>query len=252
MGLSDKPPLARCDQLILGAPLFRLAPLLAPPLDRIDQHPANHEHRDRAAAEQHPPLPAGILLQVMHAALHRPHGKAIDDDERLELGLDGEEAFDAGPHVERGVVNRQVTRQVQRLQQPFVRGFDVPNQRRIPQRGRIDRLRPPAPHHGFDGIQLRRIDQEARIDRRRVGDHAQSQACRPAAVRHRLRDVDRLDPADRPVAGLMSLQPAPDGGIGARLHRHDQRRPVHRRDELTSLAGTSTISTSGSRRRRSA
>ena len=69
-------------------------------IDRIDDPPARHEHRGRADGEQKPATIAGILLQIMHPAFDRPDAETVDDEERLELGLDDEEASKPGPHGE--------------------------------------------------------------------------------------------------------------------------------------------------------
>ena len=60
-----------------------------------------------------------------------------------------------------------------------------------------------------DAVELCLVDHEARVDRRRVRDDSEAEAGGPAAIRHRLADVDHLDAADRAVAGDVALDPAP-------------------------------------------
>ena len=55
---------------------YRAALVRLPPLDRIEQHAADHEHRDRAAGEQQPAAIARILLEIVDATLDRAEAEA--------------------------------------------------------------------------------------------------------------------------------------------------------------------------------
>ena len=45
-----------------------------------------------------PPMP-GIVLEIVDAALDRADAEPVDDEKRLELGLDREQAGDAREHA---------------------------------------------------------------------------------------------------------------------------------------------------------
>ncbi len=64
----------------------------------IEQFAAGQEDHAGAAQGQHNPHRAGILREIMLAALDRADGDRIGDEERLEAGFDGEESGEAFEH----------------------------------------------------------------------------------------------------------------------------------------------------------
>ena len=72
-----------------------------PAFQRVEDARRRHEYRHRRGGEQQLPADAGIGLQIVRAPFHRSGAEAVDDQERLELGLDDEQAGKAVEHVPR-------------------------------------------------------------------------------------------------------------------------------------------------------